>query len=312
MNWKILIADKLEASGLESLKQRAQVDDLAGISPAELLAVISDYEGVIVRSRTKLTAEVFAAGAQLKVAGRAGVGVDNIDLNAAASHGVIVVNAPTSTTLAVAEHTMALMLTLARKISRADAGLKRGDWLKKELQGSELAGKTLGIIGTGRIGTQVAARAAAFGMTTIGYDALISDEEIRQRGLEPVPLEELYSRSDFISLHLPLTPDSRNMIDGQVLARMKPGVRLVCAARGGVIDETALTAALESGQVAGAALDVFAQEPPGLSALVGHPNVIGTPHIAAQTLEAQIRTAADIGEEVLAALGDKQLRWRIV
>ncbi len=149
-------------------------------------------------------------------------------------------------------------------------------------------------------------------MITIGYDALISNEEIRQRGLEPVPLEELYARADFISLHLPLTSESRNMIDGEVLARMKPGVRLICAARGGVIDETALTAALESGQVAGAALDVFAQEPPGVTALVGHQNVIGTPHIAAQTLEAQIRTAADIGEEVLAALGDKQLRWRIV
>ncbi len=157
-NWKILIADKLEASGLETLKQLAEVDDRAGISPTELLAVISDYEAVIVRSRTQLTAEVFAAGVRLKVAGRAGVGVDNIDLNAAKSHGVIVVNAPTSTTLAVAEHTLALMLALARKISRADAGLKRGDWLKKELQGSELAGKTLGIIGTGRIGTQVAAR----------------------------------------------------------------------------------------------------------------------------------------------------------
>jgi D-3-phosphoglycerate dehydrogenase len=311
-SWKIIITDKLEPNGQAILKDRAHVDDSNGISAEELISAIPNYDAVIVRSRTRLTPEVFSAGSRLRVAGRAGVGVDNIDLSAARANGVTVVNAPTGTTTAVAEHTLALMLALARAIPRADNSMKLGQWHKKELMGTELADKTLGVIGAGRIGAQVAARATAFGMRVLGYDPLENEEEVRARGFEPVTLAEIYAKSDFISLHTPLTPETLRMIDGQALARMKAGVYLICTARGGIIDETALAAALESGQVAGAALDVFAQEPPGLSALVAHPHLIATPHIASQTKEAQARTAALIAGEVLAALAGEPLRWRIV
>jgi D-3-phosphoglycerate dehydrogenase / 2-oxoglutarate reductase len=254
---------------------------------------------------------VFAAARRLKVIGRAGVGVDNIDLEAAKAHGVTVVNAPVSTSLAVAELTLSLMLALAREIPRADAGMKQGQWLKKELSGMELSGKTLGILGMGRIGAEVGSRAKAFGMMVLGYDPLIPGDEIVRRGAEPVSLDDLYARSDFVSLHLPLIDETRSMLAEQAFGRIKPGVRIVCAARGGIIDESALLAALESGQVAGAALDVFASEPPGASALVRHPNVIATPHIGAQTAEAQSRAAEDIAHEVLAALKGEPLRWKV-
>lgn len=311
-SWKILIADSLEQNGLDILGARALVDDRPGITADELLEAIGDYDAIIVRGRTRLTREVFESAGRLKVAGRAGVGVDNINLGAAQARGVVVVNAPMATTTAVAELTLALMLAVAREIPRADTALKSGQWIKKELVGIELSGKTLGVIGVGRIGEQVAARARAFGMDVIGHDALLSAEEVRQRQVEPVALGQLLARSDYISIHVPLTPETRGMIDGQALATMKRGVRLICTARGGVIDETALAGALDSGQVAGAGLDVFAQEPPGLTALVAHPRVVATPHIGAQTEEAQARTAADIAEEVLAALNGEPLRWQIL
>jgi D-3-phosphoglycerate dehydrogenase len=310
--WRILITDRLESAGQDILRRNAEVDDRNGIQPGELLKEVIGYDAVIVRSRTRLTPEVFEAAKGLKVAGRAGVGVDNIDLASARSNKVVVVNAPISTTLAVAEHTLGLMLSLARAIPRADAAVKSGGWPKNDLVGVELSGKTLGILGAGRIGSEVASRASAFGMMVLGYDPLLSDGEIHERGCKPVSLLDLYARSDFISLHVPLTPETRSMIDGQALARMKRGVRLISVARGGLIDEIALTGALESGQVAGAALDVFAQEPPGLSALASHPQVVATPHIGAQTEEALERTARDIAEEVLAALRGEPLRWRVV
>jgi D-3-phosphoglycerate dehydrogenase len=307
----VLITDGLEENGQAILRSSARVDDRTGLSPQELLQVIHDYDALIVRSRTKVTAEVFAAAGRLKAVGRAGVGVDNIDLEAARSHGVTVVNAPTSTSLAVAELTLGLMLSLAREIPRADAGMKQGKWLKKELAGTELYGKTLGILGVGRIGAEVAVRAAAFGMSVLGYDPLVPAEEILRRGAQPVSLDELYARSDFISLHLPLTAESRSMVGEQAFGRMKRGVYVICAARGGVIDESALLAALGSGQVAGAALDVFATEPPGATDLVSHPKVIATPHVGAQTAEAQSRAAEDIAGEVLAALKGEPLRWKV-
>jgi D-3-phosphoglycerate dehydrogenase len=204
------------------------------------------------------------------------------------------------------------MLALAREIPRADAGMKQGKWLKKELAGIELYGKTLGILGMGRIGAEVAARASAFGMSVLGYDPLVPAEEIRRRGAEPVGLDGLFARSDFISLHLPLTSETRSMLGEQAFGSMKRGVRLLCAARGGIIDEAALLAALESGQVAGAALDVFATEPPGATDLIKHPKVIATPHIGAQTAEAQSRAAEDIANEVLAALNGDPLRWKVI
>jgi D-3-phosphoglycerate dehydrogenase len=247
----------------------------------------------------------------LKVIGRAGVGVDNIDLEAAKKHGVTVVNAPTSTSLAVAELTFGLLLALAREIPRADSAMKQGKWLKKELEGVELNGKTLGVVGFGRIGMEVGRRAAAFGMSVIAYDPLISEDDIKKRGADPASLQDLYAWSDFISLHMPLTVDTRDMVGRQAFAQMKDGVRIVCAARGGIIDEAALVEALNSGKVAGAALDVFRVEPPGLTETVSHPRVIATPHVGAQTAEAQSRASADIAQEVLAALRGESLRWKV-
>lgn len=312
--WKILVADGLQAPGKEILQQAAHVEDRSGISPDELKEIIAEYDAVIIRSRTKVTSEVINAGAKLKVIGRAGVGVDNIDLTAAQTHSVMVVNAPMAATIAVAELAMALMIALTRNVAYADESMKSGQWLKKVLMGKELYGKTLGIIGLGRIGRAVAERATAFGMPIILGSDTASDrpQHPGQGRFETVNLNELYSRADYISIHVPLTPETRNMIDGQAIAKMKRGVRIVSTARGGIINETALLAALESGQVAGAGLDVFTSEPPGLTALVAHPNVIATPHIGAQTEEAQDRAAIDIAHEVLAALRGEQLRWRVI
>ena len=309
--FKILITDGLDSTGQSILRASAEVDDRSNISADELQKVISEYDGLIVRGRTKVTASLLEAASRLKVIGRAGVGVDNIDLEAARKSGVVVVNAPMSTTLAVAELTFALLLALAREIPRADAGMKQDKWLKKELEGVELNGKTLGIIGFGRIGAEVGKRAAVFGMNVIAYDPLISEAEIKQRGAEPVSIQDLYAWSDFISLHLPLNVQTRDMIGPLAFSEMKDGVRIVSAARGGIIDEMALVAALNSGKVAGAALDVFGQEPPGLTDTVAHPRVIATPHIGAQTVEAQSRASEDIAAEVLSALQGKLLRWKV-
>lgn len=308
---KILITDGLDESGQAILRASAEVDDRSGISAADLLIVISDYDALIVRGRTKVTASVLQAGSRLKVVGRAGVGVDNIDLEAARARGVTVVNAPFSTTLAVTELTFGLLLSLAREIPRADAAMKQGKWIKKELEGIELNGKTLGIIGFGRIGMEVGRRAAAFGMNVLAYDPLIEADEIKRRGAEPLALDELYASSDFISLHLPLSVQTRDMVGALAFSQMKDGVRIVSAARGGIIDEKALLAALNSGKVAGAALDVFAEEPPGKSEAVLHPRVIATPHVGAQSAEAQSRAGDDIADEVLNALQDKPLRWKV-
>ncbi|HEU0295775.1 MAG TPA: hydroxyacid dehydrogenase [Anaerolineales bacterium] len=309
--FNILITDGLDDTGQSILRSSAKVDNKSGISADDLLQVIPGYDALIVRGRTKVTASVLEAASTLKVVGRAGVGVDNIDLEAAKKHSVTVVNAPMSTTLAVAELTFALLLALAREIPRADGAMKQGQWLKKELEGVELNGKTLGIIGYGRIGAEVGKRAAAFGMNVIAYDPLISEDEIKQRGAEPVSIQDLYAWSDFISLHLPLNVQTRDMIGPLAFSEMKDGVRIVSAARGGIIDESALVAALNSGKVAGAALDVFGQEPPGLTEAVSHPRVIATPHIGAQTVEAQSRAAEDIATEVLSALQGKSLRWKV-
>ena len=309
---RILITDGLHERGIELLSAAAQVDDRAGISVEGLLEVVPEYDALIVRGRTKVSEEVFAAGKRLKVVGRAGVGVDNIDLTAAKTHGVIVINAPRATSLAVAEHTLGLMLALARLIPRADASMKTGKWLKKDLTGVELNGKVLGVIGVGNIGSAVAHRADFLGMRVLGHDPHRTKDEMYRWGAQPAALANLYAQADFVSLHVPLIPETRGMIDAQALGSMKPSVRLICTARGGIIDEMALLDALESGHVAGAALDVFAGEPPGMTALVAHPNVIATPHVGAQTVEAQARAAEDIATEVLVALSEGILRWRVV
>lgn len=309
--WKVLLTDGLEENGKEMLRKSAEVTDQPGITADELLQVVGDYDALIVRGRTKVTPAVLAAGKKLKVVGRAGVGVDNIDLAAAKEHGITVVNSPLATSVAVAELTMGLMLSAVREIARADAGLKAGKWLKKELEGTELMGKTLGVMGFGRIGAAVAKRASAFEMKILGYDPLIPADEIKKRGGEPVSKEQLLAEADIITMHLPLTADTKGMLNEPAFDKMKKGVYIICAARGGVIDEAALLAALNSGKVAGAALDVFATEPPGLTELVSHPKVVETPHIGAQTVESQTRAAHDISEEVLNALADKPLRWKV-
>lgn len=309
--FKILITDGLDGHGQSILRASAQVDEESGLAEADLINVIAGYDGLIVRGQTRVTAPVFEAASRLKVVGRAGVGVDNIDLEAAKKHGVVVVNAPTSTTVAVAELAMGLLLAVAREIPRADASMKQGSWLKKEFEGVELNGKTLGIVGYGRIGTEVGRRAAAFGMNVIVYDPNVTEEELVHGDAEPVSLQDLFAWSDFLSLHLPLNIQTRDLIGRSEFAQMRDGVRIISTARGGIIDESALLEALNSGKVAAAALDVFGKEPPGPTELISHPRLIATPHIGAQTSEAQTRAAEEIAAEVLAALRGRPLRWRV-
>jgi D-3-phosphoglycerate dehydrogenase len=310
-NYKILITDGLDERGQSILRVSADVEYHNKFSADDLLMVIADYDALIVRGQTRVTAAVMDAASHLKVIGRAGVGVDNIDLEAAKKHKVTVVNAPTSTTIAVAELAFSLLLAVAREIPRADVAMKQGQWLKKELEGVELNGKTLGIIGFGRIGMEVGRRAAAFGMNVIIYDPNVSEHELEHGNAEPVSLQDLFAWSDFISLHLPLKVQTRDLLGPMAFSEMKDGVRIISTARGGIIDEAALLNALNSGKVAGAALDVFEKEPPGLTELVSHPRVIATPHIGAQTAEAQSRAAEDIATEVLLVLQGESPRWKV-
>jgi D-3-phosphoglycerate dehydrogenase / 2-oxoglutarate reductase len=309
--YNVLITDGLDERGQSILRASAKVDYREKVLAEDLLKVIADYDALIVRGQTQITAEVIDAATRLKVIGRAGVGVDNIDLEAAKLRNITVVNAPSSTTVAVAELAFGLLLALAREIPRADATMKQGQWLKKEFDGVELNGKTLGIIGFGRIGMEVSKRASAFGMNVIIYDPNVSEDELLHSDVEPVSIQDLFAWSEFISLHLPLNVQSRDLIGPLAFSQMKDGVRIVSTARGGIIDEDALLNALNSGKVAGAALDVFEKEPPGLTELVSHPRVIVTPHIGAQTAEAQSRAAEDIANEVLSALREESLRWKI-
>jgi D-3-phosphoglycerate dehydrogenase / 2-oxoglutarate reductase len=309
--WKILLTDGLEENGKTILAAEGHVDDKKGISAEDLLKVIGEYDAIIVRGRTKVTSEVIAAGKKLKVIGRSGVGVDNIDLQAAKENKVTVVNAPIATSRAVAELVLGMLFSLARELPRADESMKKNQWLKKEFEGIELDGKTLGIIGIGRIGSSVAKMASALGMKILAYDPILTADVIKTSGAEAIGLDELLKKSDFITIHTPLTDSTRNLINTEMLAKMKDGVRIICAARGNIIDEQALLAALNSGKVAGAALDVFAIEPPQDSELAKHPHVIATPHIGGQTVEAQIRAANDISHEVLAALSGAPLRWKV-
>lgn len=312
---RILANDGLNEEAVAYLKKEGFTVETEKRSTDDLLGEIGDFDALLVRSATKVTREILEAGTKnggkLKIVGRGGVGTDNIDLEAAKELGVIVKFAPNGNTNATAEHALGLMFAVARKVPMAHHCLKGGVWHKKRFQGNELHGKTLGVIGFGRIGVEVGKRAAAFGMNVIAYDPLIPEDEIRRRGADPASLQDLYAWSDFISLHLPLTVDTRDMIGRAAFAQMKDGVRIVCAARGGIIDEVALVEALNSGKVGGAALDVFSVEPPGLTETVSHPRVIATPHIGAQTAEAQSRASEDIAQEVLSALRGAALRWRV-
>lgn len=308
---RVLVCDPLAENGINLLREHARVDDRAGISAEELAEIISQYDALVVRGRTKVTAGLLERAATLKIIARAGVGVDNIDRQAAAKHGIPVVNTPSATTTAVAEHTMALLLALARRIPQANASLKGGKWEKKSLVGMELAGKTIGIIGAGRIGQAVAARALSFEMNVLGYDPLVPDVELKSLGIIPTPLDMLYARADIISVHTPLNEETAGMIVAAAFAKMKPGAVLLSTARGGIVDEGALLENLNSGHIAGAALDVFETEPPGKSKLISHPNLVATPHIAAQTGEAQARAAQHAAEEIIRRFEGLPLRWQI-
>ena len=311
MTYKVLITDGLEKICKDIINEAGEAIDKKGIEADQLLAEVHEYHGMIVRGRTKVTRQVFEAAKNLKVVGRAGVGVDNIDLEAAKEHGVTVVNCPVATTVAVAELAIGMMLSMVRRIPYGDAGMKNEKWLKKELMGTELMGKTLGIIGYGNIGRRLAKYALAFGMKVICYNRRRDLDEVRSTGAEPVELEDIYAQSDIISLHLPLNADSKYMINDETFAKMKDGVMIVDVARGGVMEEAALLRALESGKVAAAALDVFEKEPPVDWSVPKHPNIIAMPHVGGQTQEAQERAAEDIASEVMNVLQGKDLRWKI-
>jgi D-3-phosphoglycerate dehydrogenase / 2-oxoglutarate reductase len=296
---RVLIADELSPAAVAVLEERAVLVDVrTGLAEADLAAMIGDYDGLAVRSATKVTARVLAAAGNLKVIGRAGIGVDNIDLAAATSRGVVVMNTPFGNSVTTAEHTIALMLALARQLPAADRSTRAGRWEKSRFVGTELAGKALGLIGCGNIGSIVADRAQGLKMRVIAYDPYLASERARDVGVDKVELDELLARADIISLHAPLTESTRHLLDAGALAVTKPGVRIINCARGGLIDEEALAAAIVSGHVAGAALDVFAEEPPRSSPLFALEEVIVTPHLGASTAEAQENVAVQIAEQI--------------
>ena len=307
---KILISDPIANEGVDLLRSTSgvDVDVKTGMKPTDLLEVVGAYDGLLVRSETKVTADVIKHGKKLQVIARAGIGVDNIDLDAATGAGIAVVNAPTGNTVAAAEHTLALMLALARNIADANQSMKEGQWRRSAFMGIEVSNKTLGIAGLGRVGTEVARRAQSFGMRLVGYDPFLAPGHAARIGVELMPLEEMLAQSDFVTLHTPLTDGTRNMIGANELAIIKPGARLINVARGELIDEAALLEALDSDRLAGVALDVFPQEPPVESRLPGHPKVLVTPHLGASTEEAQREVAIEAAEQVLAVLSGQPAR----
>jgi len=308
---KILISDPLSDEGVKILKEvkEFEVDVKTELKPEVLKEIIKDYEALIVRSATKVTKDVIGSAVKLKVIGRAGVGLDNVDLEAATKRGIIVMNSPAGNTISTCEHTMSMILALSRNIPAADLSLKSGEWKRSKFMGVELYGKTLGVVGLGRIGTEVSKRAISFGMKVIAYDPFLSKEVANQLGIEIVELEGLFKRSDYITVHTPLTDETRHMISDSQIAMMKPGVRLINCARGGIIDEAALLKALDAGKVAGAALDVFEKEPPDFSSpLTKHKNVVITPHLGASTEEAQVNVAVEVCLSVRDALLSRGIR----
>lgn len=303
MGPKVVVAEPIAPAGIEALEAHCEVVSGVGVDRSELRDLLIDAQALIVRSATQVDADLIEGAPLLKVIGRAGIGVDNIDVGAATTAGIVVVNAPQANVISAAEHTMALLLSQARHIARADAVLRSGVWDRKSYQGVELHGRTLGVIGLGRIGSLVAKRAQAFGMQVIAHDPYVGAERARQLQVELVGnLEDLYARADFMTIHLPLTAETTGMINAETLSRMKPGVRIINVSRGGIVDEDALAEAIESGRVAGAALDVFAGEPITESPLFALPQVVVTPHLGASTREAQDKAGIDVAEAVAGAL----------
>lgn len=302
--YKVLVSDSLSEEGLKVLKdeKELQVDVKLKLSPEELKAIIKDYDALVVRSSTKVTKDIIDAAAKLKVIGRAGVGLDNVDAEAASKRGIIVMNTPAGNTISTCEHTWSLMLSLSRNVPQSNASLKEGKWDRNKYMGVELYGKTLGIIGLGRIGTEVAKRAMAFGMKVIAYDPYLTVEKANDLGIELVEVKDIIKEADYITVHTPITAETKHMISDKEFEQMKPGVRLINCARGGIIDEAALIRALESGKVAGAALDVYENEPPKDYAMFKNEKLVATPHLGASTEEAQVNVAVEVSKQVADAL----------
>ncbi|MCX5709546.1 MAG: phosphoglycerate dehydrogenase [Candidatus Omnitrophica bacterium] len=308
---KILVSDPLSEEGLKILREvkEFQVDVKTDLKPDALKEIIKDYEGLVVRSATKVNKDIIAAAAKLKVVGRAGVGLDNVDLDAATQKGIIVMNTPAGNTISTAEHTFSMILALSRNIAQANASMKKGEWKRSKFMGVELYGKVLGIAGFGRIGSEVAKRALSFGMRVLAFDPFLSREVAQGIGVESVELKDLLEQSDYITVHTPLTAETRHMISDKQFAIMKKGVRMINCARGGIINEEALAKAIKEGKVAGAAMDVFEQEPLSPeSELIKFDNVITTPHLGASTEEAQVNVSIEVAEIVRDALLGKGVR----
>ncbi|NEO69131.1 phosphoglycerate dehydrogenase [Moorena sp. SIO3H5] len=296
---KVLVSDSIDQAGIDILSQVAEVDFNPNLSPEELLTIIPDYDALMIRSGTRVTQEVIEAGKQLKIIGRAGVGVDNVDIPAATRNGIVVVNSPEGNTIAAAEHALAMMLSLSRHISDANQSVKSNKWQRKLFIGTEVYKKTLGVVGLGKIGSHVATVARAMGMKLLGYDPFISVERAEQLGCRLVEMDLLLQESDYITLHIPKTPETAHLINDEAIAKMKPTARIINCARGGIIDEEALAKALKEGKIAGAALDVYESEPLGESPLreLGK-EIILTPHLGASTAEAQVNVAVDVAEQI--------------
>lgn len=309
--FKVLVSDPISDMGIQQLYDAAdvQVDKKTGLSEAELIAIIGDYDALLVRSQTKVTASIMAAAPKLKVIGRAGVGVDNIDLEAATKRGIVVINAPDGNTIATCELTFAMMMAVARMIPQAYKKTVSGEWDRKTFVGVELRNKVLAIIGMGRIGSEVARRAKVFGMDVLGYDPFLSEERAEKLGVKLGTVNEIVAKADFITVHTPLTPETRGIIGHNQFQLMKPGVRVINCARGGIVDEQALVDAIQEGIVAGAAFDVFEEEPPSSDhPFLNNPKIIVTPHLGASTIEAQENVAIDVSEEVLHILRDEPFK----
>jgi len=307
----ILVAEPIASEGVELLRASHAVDERPGLSHDELCTILPEYDALIVRSQVQVDAGLIAAGTRLVVIGRAGVGVDNVDLEAATRAGVTVVNAPTGNTIAAAEHTLALLYGLARRTAPADASVRRGEWKRAQFTGLELRGRTLGIVGLGKIGQAIAVRAIAMEMSVLAVDPFVTQEQAANHGVELVDFDELLRRADVVTVHVPLTRATRGLIGRDAIAKLKPGSIVLNVARGGVVDEAALAEALVSGQLGGAGIDVFEHEPPTDSPLLGAPNSLLTPHLGASTAEAQILVAEEVAAQVLDVLEGRSARYAV-
>jgi D-3-phosphoglycerate dehydrogenase len=308
---RILVAEPLAPEGLALLRSHHEVDERIGLPREELATILPDYDALVVRSQVKVDAELIDAGTRLVVIGRAGVGVDNVDLEAATRAGITVVNAPTGNTIAAAEHTLALLFGLARHLAPADASLRRGEWRRNQFTGQELRGKALGIVGLGKIGQAIAVRAHAMEMVVLAADPFVTTEQAAHLGVELVSFEDLVERADVVTVHVPLTRATRGLFGAATLARMKRGALLLNVARGGILDETAVAEALRSGQLGGAAIDVFEHEPPSGSPLFDAPNTLLTPHLGASTAEAQVAVAEEVAEQLIEVLDGRPARYAV-